>query len=293
MGPVNGGENLVQYDWPARVMRLSPYLDDKRVAQCYLKKIKSFGAKFIHGYPSLIASFAHMVQKHSLKVPFKLKATFFVSETVYDWERVIVQEVFNCRVFAHYGQTEHVATATECEHSHYYHFIPQYGITEIDSDTHEIVATSFLNFVNPFIRYRTTDIVSSPVLSKCEYCRRNYFPIVERVEGRLMDFVVTPQGALVSPTLINFPFKDLRTIKDSQVIQTSVHHIILRVVPYGKNVSKAELQRLYQNLQKILGSDIQIKAEVVDEIERLKSGKFRFIISEVSKGLIEKGLDKF
>lgn len=283
-----------------RIMRLSPRTNTKEVSQYYLKMMKSFGAKFLHGYPSAIVSFAHMLRRHGLVVPFKLKAILFASEVVYDWEREIVQEVFKCQVLANYGQAERVTLAAGCEHDHYYHFVPQYGITEINPDTNEIIATGFLNSVNPFIRYRTSDVVS-PVLSKCEHCRRSYFPIVERIEGRFGDFFVTAKAALVSPTVVSFCLEPLiykysATIKECRMIQTSVDKIIWQVTSYDKNllnIRKADLQRLRQDLKDILGSNIQVNLEVVDEIERLKSGKLKMMMSEVSKDLMEKGLDSF
>jgi len=293
-GSIINRRDLVYYDPIAKVLRLSPRIDTKEVAGYYLKRISHFGAKFLHGYPSAISSFAYMVKKYGLNVPFKLKAVLFASEAVYPWEREIVEEVFNCRTFDFYGMAEHVALAAECERSHFYHFVPQYGITEIDPDTHEIIATSFLNYVNPFIRYKTTDIASSPVLSKCENCRRDYFPIVEKIEGRLGDFIVTPQGTLIAPAVITHPFKDLKTIRETQLIQESTDQLILRVVLWDKQTSEAsatELKRLSKDLQEIFGADMQIKIEIVDEIKRSKQGKFRWIISEVSKGLIEKGLE--
>jgi phenylacetate-CoA ligase len=295
-GEIDLKKNHMQYSPLEGVLRLSPCISDKDVVRFYLKKIKSFGAKFIHGYPSSIASLAHMMRKHSIGVPIKLKAIFFTSEIVYDWERKIVQDVFNCRVFAHYGQAEHVATAAECEYSHCYHFAPQYGITEIEPKTNEIVATSFLNFVNPFIRYKTTDVVSLPVLSKCKFCERNYFPIVKTIEGRLEDFIITPQGIFIPPAAMTHPFKDLKTVRETQLIQESPDRIILRVVLWNKEMSKRsdrELQRLCVNLQKIFRDEMQLKLEITDEIERSKSRKFKWIKSDVSKRLIEKGLEHY
>lgn len=295
-GSVKSEKNCVVYDPISRVLTLSPCVDSKEVSQYYLKKIKSYGAKFLRGYPSAIASFASMLKRYSIDVPFKLKAIFFASEAVYDWEREIVEDIFTCRVFAHYGSAECVALAAECERSHFYHFIPQYGVTEIDPDTHEIIATGFLNYVNPFIRYRTTDIASLPVLSKCTCCGRNYFPIIKHVEGRLEDYIITPKGTLIPPAVITHPFKDLKTIKDTQLIQESTDQLVLRVVLWDKNVSNAstaELKRLSNHLQDILGVNVRIKIEIVDEIERLKSGKFKWILSDVSKGLIEKGLEGY
>jgi len=292
-GSVISGRYPIEYDPVGNVLRLSPRIDNKDVAQFYLRKMKAFGAKYLHGYPSTIASFASIIRRYGLSVPFKLKAVFFASEKVYDWQRGIVEEVFKARAFSHYGQAEHVALAAECEFSSHYHFVPQYGVVEIDPQTHEIIATGFLNYVNPFIRYRTTDVASPPISLHCPYCGRHYFPIVKDVEGRLGDFIVTPQGGLVSPATMTHPFKDLKTIRETQLIQESIDKLVLRVVPWSKEEKtlKTELQFLHTVLQEILGHDMQIEIEIVEDIKKTKSGKFKWIISKVSKGLIEKGLD--
>jgi phenylacetate-CoA ligase len=291
-GPINR-HNPIYYDPISKVMRFSPHISDKEFTLYYLKRMKLFGAEFIHGYPGAIASFAYAIKTYKLTVPFKLKAILFASETVYNWEREVVQEVFSCRTFDFYGQAEHVVMASECEKSTQYHCIPQYGITEIDPDTHEIIGTGFLNHANPFIRYRTTDIGSMPLSSRCEQCARNYYPVFAKVEGRLEDFIVTPQGTLIAPAIITHPFKDLKAIKDTQVVQESLDSVIIRAVPWDKDdlqLFEAEISKLCQDLQEILGVGMQVKGNMIEEIERPKSGKFKWIQSAISKDSIEKGI---
>lgn len=283
----------VNYDPTFKILRLSPLVNSKEIATYYLKRMKAVGAKFLHGYPGAIASFSHTVKKYRLAVPFQLKAVLFVSEAVYEWEREVVREIFNCRVFSHYGMAEKVVSAAECEDSQQYHCIPQYGVTEIAPDTHEIIGTGFRNYVNPFIRYRTTDIASMPISSGCEKCGRNYYPVFVEVEGRLEDFIITPQGTLITPAVITHPFKDLQTIKDTQVVQESPDRIILRAVPWDEGdlqLFEAEISKLCQDLQEILGAGMQVKGEMTEEIERPKSGKFKWIRSEVCRDSLEKGV---
>lgn len=284
-GPVQR-EKPIWCDPALRVLRLSPLIESKEQAAYYLQKIRSVGARFLHGYPGAIASFAYAIKKYGLAVPFSLKAILFASEVVYPWQRELVQEVFQCRVFSHYGMAEKVVLASKCEHTNNYHCIPQYGVTEIDPDTKEIIGTGFLNYATPFIRYRTTDIASTPISTSCDKCGRHYYPVFPNVEGRLEDFIVTPQGALVSPAVITHPFKDLTTIKDTQVVQKDVNLIIVRAVPNEASDSEAlqtELSQLCQDLRAIIGETVQVRWEIVDEIERSSSGKFKWIMSEVSR----------
>jgi phenylacetate-CoA ligase len=290
-GPVNR-DKPVYYDPTSKVLRLSPLVESTETAGYYLKKIECVGADFLHGYPGAITSFAHEIRRNGLTVPFTLKAVLFASEAIYEWERELVQEVFQCRVFSHYGMAEQVVLAAECEHVHHYHCLPQYGITEIDSDTNEIIGTGFLNHANPFIRYRTTDVASIPISSNCDKCGRNYYPVFVSVQGRLGDFIVTPHGAWIAPAIITHPFKDLKTIKETQVIQKDLDLVIVRAVPRegsDAEVLRVELGQLCCDLKAIIGRTVQIKNEVVDEIERPSSGKFKWIVSEVCNASLEQG----
>jgi len=294
-GGIIEGDKPVNYDPIYKIMRLSPRINSKDVVRYYLERMGQFEASFLHGYPSSIALFATMVKKYGFRVLFKLKAVLFASETVYPWEREITKEVFNCRVFSHYGMAEKVVLAAECENSYHYHCIPQYGITEIDINTNEIIGTSFLNHVNPFIRYRTTDVASQPIHLSCNKCGRHYYPIFPTVEGRLEDFIITAKGIPISPAVITHPFKDLKTVKGTQIVQKSLDSIILKIIPwdnYSPEILERELYNLCQGLHNMLGPDIKIKTELVTSIQLSKSGKFKWIISEVSNGFLENGLRK-
>ncbi len=294
-GAIIEGDKPFCYDPVTKVLRLSPRVDSKEIAVLYLEKMQSCGAKFIHGYPSSIALFAFMIRQYNLSKDLNLKAVLFASETIYPWQRQIVEEIFSCRVFGFYGMVEHVVIAGECESNINYHCVPQYGITGIDHTTNEIIGTSFINYTNPFIRYCTTDIASQPVNSGCSKCGREYFPIFPRVEGRLEDFIVTPEGIPISPAIITHPFKDFKTIKNTQIVQKSLDYIKLLIVPcdgYTPETLEDELRQLCQGLEKILSPNMRIETEVVKSIQFSKSGKFKWIISDVSKDFLGKAIRK-
>jgi phenylacetate-CoA ligase len=283
-----------------KVLRLSPKIDSKEIVGFYIEKMQQFGARFLRGYPSAIAIFSSLIKQYGFSVPFRLKAVLFASEAIYPWETEIVEEIFSCRIFSFYGMAEHVVIAGQCEGTYDYHCIPQYGITEIDPKTKEIIGTSFLNYVNPFIRYRTTDIASEPIHSGCSECGRQYSPVFPGVEGRIGDFIISPKGVLVSPMVItrhfSQEFKVFETIKNTQIVQKSLDHIKLRVVCWDncdQNVLEAELKQICQGLQNILDFDKKIETEIVESEQLFKPGKFKWIISDVSKDFFEKGITEF
>jgi len=153
------------------------------------------------------------------------------------------------------------------------------------------ISLETLNNSNPFIRYKMTDAALNPRFEPCQECGRNYYPIFDGVEGRLEDFIVTPRGALIAPAIITHPFKDLKTIKNTQIIQKNTENIILRIVPLeniDKDLLNKEILFLSQELKKIIGEKIKITPEIVNEIELSPSGKFKWIISEISKDFINR-----
>ncbi|MBN1830535.1 MAG: phenylacetate--CoA ligase family protein [Deltaproteobacteria bacterium] len=255
-----------------------------------MEEMKRSGASYLHGYPSAIALFALTIKQHGLIVPIKIKAILFASETVYEWERRIVEEVFGCRVFSFYGMAEKVVLASECETSHDYHCLPQYGITEIDEKTNEIIGTSFLNYLNPFIRYRTTDVAYGLSDSLCQHCGRHEYPIFSGVEGRLEDFIVTTGGVPVSPAIITHPMKDLKAVKSTQLLQKSLDSIKVKIVPWDQHDPKTldkEADIIRQGLKGILGVDMKVEIEITQSVQLSATGKFKWVVSDVHKGFPE------
>ncbi|MDY6794604.1 MAG: phenylacetate--CoA ligase family protein [Actinomycetota bacterium] len=290
-GPVMSGKKLAERDYSLRVLRLSPRIENVEAARHLLGKIRDFKADFIHGYPSAVADFARFIKQYGLVVPFRIKAVLFASELVYGWQREMVEDVFDCRVFAHYGLSEQVILAAECENSPYYHCLPQYGITEFDPVTNEIIGTGFINYVNPFIRYRSNDIAAS-VVRRCDRCNREYFPVFKEVEGRIADYIVTSRG-LIGPAALTHPFNELRHIKNTQIVQEEPDLTVLRVVPWERERTpdyRIEVDRLRRTLHEVLGNDMRIVVEESDEIETTASGKLKWIASHVSGDALEKGL---
>ena len=292
-GAVTKNNKEPTYSQNYNALVFSPQIKDHELAAHYLQKIEKYGALYIHGYPSAIANFAYIIKKYGLHVPFKLSAVLFASESVYEWERKITEVVFGCKTFDFYGQAEHCCISAECEVTRNYHFVPQYGITEIDSATNEIIGTGFLNYVTPFIRYRTGDIASKYDKVCCDKCKRNYYPIAKSIEGRLEDYLITPEGIPISPAVITHPFKDFKTIKATQIVQETIDLINVNIVPWEdakpENL-EVESGELRQGLSNLVGPDVKIDIHVVDDIPLLKSGKFKWIKSNVSKDSLLKGL---
>jgi len=179
---------------------------------------------------------------------------------------------------------EIVAAASECPGGQLHQW-PEVSIIEILSDTADVavpagsvgrvVGTSLLNSEMPLIRYDTGDRAAiSPRLDACE-CGRA-LPMLDRIEGRSNDLVLTPDGRRVywlNPTFYGLP------LHEAQIIQDRVDRLRVLVVPapgYTPDTARTIVERLQSRLGRL---DVQV--EVVKMIPRTSGGKFRSVVSNL------------
>lgn len=254
----------------------------------YIEKLETFKPKIIDGYPSTLYILAKYLKNNSKKLP--LKAVISASETLYDFQREVIEESFQCKIFDYYTLAEWVVYATECEKHEGHHLNSEYGITEIvDKDylplpigkTGRIVGTSLHNFGMPMIRYATSDMTALKE-NQCS-CGRG-LPLMEDVATKAEDILTLKDGRLISPSVLTHPFKPLNSIEESQIIQKEYDRIIVKIVP-RTDFSDADVNHLVTELKARIGDDTTIDIEIVDSLPRTSRGKFRWVISEVPLGI--------
>ncbi len=276
-----------EYDPTNKNLILSSYHMTEEILPQYIAKIREFRPDFIQAYPSSIIILARFIKENNIK-PFPIvKALLCGSENLYTWQRELLEEIFQCRVYSWYGHAEQVALAGECEKTTYYHIFPEYGFVElIDNDGNpladegemgEIVATGFNNFICPFIRYRTMDL-AVPIDIKCK-CGRNY-SLLKRVEGRLQELIVTGTGRLISMTAINMHSDVFENVKQFQFYQDKPGEVIFNIVK-KETYTEQDTAYIQRELHKKLGKDMNLIIGFVDNIPHTKRGKYRFLIQKL------------
>ncbi|MFA7563277.1 MAG: phenylacetate--CoA ligase family protein, partial [Methanoculleus sp.] len=177
--------------------------------------------------------------------------------------------------------------AGECEENTHYHIFPEYGIVELigrdgqpvrnPGAMGEVVATNLTNYVCPLIRYRTMDVAVATE-SQCP-CGRPY-PLLEKVEGRLQEFIVTRNGHLISITPINYESDAFENIQHFQMYQEERGELIMKIVRKPAYTGK-DTEELIRELQWQLGDEVNVHIRFVDAIPRTKGGKFRYLIQNL------------
>ncbi|RXE56492.1 CoF synthetase [Methanoculleus taiwanensis] len=270
-----------------RWLLMSSHQMTEETLPAYIDRIRSFRPKYIHTYPSMIITLVRYMRENGI-APFPtVKAVLCGSENLYPWQRELIEDVLGCRVYSWYGNSEQTVLAGECEESSCYHIFPEYGIVElIGKDDQpltepgamgEVVATSLTNYICPLIRYRTKDVAVSA--SRSCTCGRVY-PLLEKVEGRLQEFIVTGSGHLISVTPINYESDAFENIRQFQMYQERVGELVLKIVK-KPGYTDRDTERLRQELQWQLGDGIRVGICFVDSIPRTAGGKYRYLIQKL------------
>ena len=250
----------------------------------YFEKLRKDNIQFIEGYPSNIYILAMYLNKFGQTFP--LKAILTSSETLFDYQREAITKAFCCKIFDFYGMAERVIFATECDQHTGHHLNMDYGITEfLDSNDcpvspgrlGRIVATSLHNFAMPFLRYQTNDSCSRRV-EPCS-CERG-FPLMDAVATKNESIITLADGRLLSPSVLTHPFKPMRNIIESQIVQEALDFLVVKIVK-TPNYTKDDEKRLVAAFNERLGTAVTIKVEYVDSIPRTKRGKLKWVVSNI------------
>ncbi len=252
----------------------------------YLKAIKDYKIQHIISYTSSVYNIAKegLVQNSDFPA---LKGVITNAEALFDHQRIVIQQAFKCPVIQTYAGCEFAFGASETEEGLMYVW-PEAGILEVIDDNGSPVAdgaignflaTGFVNYAMPLIRYRIGD--SGAYLPE-ELCsnKKLPYPVLKEVTGRNDDLIYTPEGKLVGR--LDPIFKGDFHIKEAQVIQESIERIKILYTPL-LGFTEQEILEVRNKLQERVGDKMTIILEQTDSIPRGANGKFKAVVSMVKR----------
>ncbi len=255
---------------------LSSYNINENTAETYYQLIEKHHPKAIEGYPSSLYNLALVLRDKGLKC--HIPVAFTSSETLHDYQRNLIEKTFHTQIYDHYGTTERTIRLEESfEHDGYFED-PGYGIEEYHDDY--VITTSLINDTFPLIRYKTNDRV---VLKSNTILTHASEPMVKRVEGRSVSFIIGKDGTKYSDAALTFIFKETHGIRLAQFVQNEVGKIFLNVVPES-NFSEKDKDEILKNIdQKIGKENIDVDFRLIDEsqMQYTKRNKLALVISNL------------
>jgi phenylacetate-CoA ligase len=205
---------------------------------------------------------------------------------LHDFERSLVEDVFGCRVTNRYGCEEVSLIACECEEHRGLHVnmdtlhveCVRDGKPAPAGETGAVVVTDLTNRGMPFIRYLVGD--TARMAGEPCACGRSY-PMIASLEGRVADYVRTPEGEYISGISLTENFAMvLDGVKQMQIVQDRIDHLRFRVVPCGEADLRGQIAAL---VRERFGDSMHHDIEYVRSIQSETSGKYRFCISTLDQ----------
>lgn len=279
-------------DYFSNIRYVSSFDMSEEAMERYARMITRFRPALLLGYPSAVSQFAEFCKARRI-TGIKPRATMSSGEKMFPHQAEMMRDVFGCPVFDRYGSNEFANVAQECDKHEGLHVMSDMMLVEVihesgrpaqSGETGEIVITDLLNLYMPFLRYRTGDL-AVPTLRKCS-CGRG-LPLLDRIEGRTFDAVVTPDGKATGGFFWTYLSRVVPGIKQFQIEQRERSGIVFRIVPgpAWKEESKQELER---KIKENMGPAFGVTFDVVKNIPLTRAGKFRFISSKLGERLVVK-----
>ena len=267
-----------------RLLLNSIELSLSRVAQ-FAVALRRYRPMFLKGTPSALNRLSLLLR--SLGVDdLRFKAVFSTGEMLLPKTRRLIADTLRSPVFDSYGHMERTLAICECPAGSL-HVNPEYGVLEIGAEIPGgtegtlrgiAIGTGLHCFAMPLLRYETGDVIVYESRSGLCSCKRA-MPRILRVEGRLNDSVITPDGRWI--TTLFLVIDSAAGVKRGQIVQDDTDHLLVRVAP-AKDWSAANERELIRRLREFVGEAmcITVQCEPEESLQPLPTGKWRTVISK-------------
>lgn len=241
----------------------------------------------IEGYAESLNLLAHYLAEHPVRCP-ELRAIMSSAQTLSRSSREIIEQTFGAPVYDKYGAREFSGIAYQCEQRGAYHVMGESYIVEIVKDGRparpgeigEVLITDLNNRCLPLLRYRIGDLARATEPTPCA-CGRG-LPLMGEIMGRTQSIIIGEGNHFVPGSFFAHLLKEYDyAIGRFQVYQNRDGVIELRIVKGGR-FSQSVLDEILEQLHRYLGRSARIEVRFVDTIETVRTGKFRYSISELA-----------
>jgi phenylacetate-CoA ligase len=265
----------------------------------YIRAILEWKPRYIQAFPSALYPLAKwLAQYPEPALAGQFRGVLLFSENVYPHQAELFEKVFGCPVLKHYGHSERALMAASKVGDARYFVYPQYGYTELldfngqpvtePGQLGQLVATSFDNQVMPFVRYQTGDLA---VLGRAAPDAQNVPKgalVLERIEGRLQEFVVTHDLRLISiATLGAAHFNELADVGAIQYAQSQPGQVELWVEVAGR-LPEAMKQKIAQAVSDKTQGGCTLTVHETGQIPRSIRGKHQMLRQQLDLSQYQK-----
>jgi phenylacetate-CoA ligase len=272
-------------DYGYRLLSNSLIFDSRRVTrenvQRFYRLLKRFNPRYFVGYGRAFLHLYKHLEELGLEIPVPRSLVHY-GENLRENDRLKLEEVYRTKVYDFYSHREDTVIAADPEPGKKYLMEDFFYPEILDQDgrvipegTGELVGTGFYNYTMPLIRYRTSDMVT---LKGYNGSGRHKFTMVEGIEGRKNDKIITPGGRELY--FVGDPLFDISGIIASQFIQEKIDHVNIKLL-VDKEFSTGSIERIKRNYEAFIDEQMVFDVEIVDHLEERGRGKRPVIISRL------------
>ena len=203
----------------------------------YLDDIKAWRPASLYGYASSLSLLAAHAEARgvALRIP-TLRVVCTTGEPLYPHQRELLQRVFGVPIANEYGCRDggfigHEAPGGQMlmvSESNFVEILNPNGTPVPVGDPGELVLTGLTSAAQPFIRYRTGDIVT---LSPEPDREGRGLHVIADVAGRSTDFVVREDGTIMHALAVIYVLRAIRGVAQFKCIQHTPTQMEILVVP--------------------------------------------------------------
>ncbi len=253
----------------------------------YLETMQAFKPQCIYGYASSIALLAAFAQGqgHTIELPH-LKVVCTTGESLYPHQRALIEEAFKAPVANEFGSRDSGLIAHESPDGQLLMMSESVLLEVLDGDGNpvppgeigEAVITGLCSDAQPFIRYRTGDMIRLSTMP----CRAGRgLHVIDEVLGRTTDFVTRSDGTVMHALAVIYVLRAATGVGEFKFIQHTHKDFEVQIVPNSRWQGSIE-PTIIQQLKARLGNEITVCIRLLDEIPAEASGKHRYVVSHVA-----------
>ena len=252
----------------------------------YLASISAFRPSCLYGYASSLALLA--AHGRARGVPLRLpclKVVCTTGEPLYPHQRQLIGEYFGVPVANEFGSRDVGFTAHETPDGEMLLFSEGIVLEVLDpqgrpvapGEAGEAVMTGLNSEAQPFIRYRTGDMVR---LSPNPGTSGRGLHVIEEVIGRQTDFLVKADGTVMHALAAIYILRGVAGVGEFRVIQHTTRHVEVEIVT-GESWRPEAKPEIVRQFRQRLGEAVTVTIREVEGILPEASGKYRYVVSHV------------
>ncbi|MEZ7892945.1 MAG: phenylacetate--CoA ligase family protein [Candidatus Wallbacteria bacterium] len=281
---------LVWYgDWKKKIKN---YLENSKQINAFnineqkifnlVNDLNSFKPDYLSGYATSLYEIARIIKNKGLHLKFKPLVIVSNAETLQDFMRQEIENVFQAKVHDFYGSRETGALGGECKKGnyHFFNFNQWIDLVKDESEYYKILVTTLHNYSMPLLKYEIGDLCTK-LEEKCS-CGCS-LPTVKKIIGRISDNFITSSGNIIHGEYFTHLLYFKENIKKFKIVQEDYEKICFYIeTDELKELSKAEIKSINEAVKTVMGNNVNIYF-FYQKIEPTQNGKYLFTLSKVYK----------